>query len=58
MSKCCLISGIASWFFSQIITVTIISNCIHLHAESNNAVVSMIPQRLVTCAVYEVVLLR
>ncbi|KFQ75319.1 Testis anion transporter 1, partial [Phaethon lepturus] len=28
-----------------IITVTIISNCIHLHAESSSAVVSMIPQR-------------
>ncbi|XP_054660190.1 testis anion transporter 1 isoform X8 [Grus americana] len=29
----------------QIITVTIISNRIHLHAESSSAVVSMIPQR-------------
>ncbi|XP_054037104.1 testis anion transporter 1 isoform X3 [Rissa tridactyla] len=28
-----------------IITVTILSNCIHLHAESSSAVVSMIPQR-------------
>ncbi|NXT41758.1 S26A8 protein, partial [Pelecanoides urinatrix] len=28
-----------------IITVTIISNCMHLHAESSSAVVSMIPQR-------------
>ncbi|KFV59909.1 Testis anion transporter 1, partial [Tyto alba] len=30
-----------------IITVVIISNCIHLHAESSSAVVSMIPQRFV-----------
>ena len=57
-SKCCIISGIASCFLSQIITVTIISNRIHLHAESSSAVVSMIPQRLVIYAVYEVVLLR
>ncbi|NXC18467.1 S26A8 protein, partial [Corythaeola cristata] len=28
-----------------IITVTIISNCIHFHAESTSAVISMIPQR-------------
>lgn len=55
-SKCCIISGIASCFLSQIITFSIISNHIHLHAESSSAVVSMIPQRLVICAVYEVVL--
>lgn len=57
-SKWCIISGIASCFLSQIITVTIISNRIHLHAESSSAVVSMIPQRLVIYAVNEVVLLR
>lgn len=57
-SKCCIISGIAFCFLSQIITVTIVSNCIHLHAESSNAVLSMIPQRLVVYAVNEVVLWR
>ncbi|XP_057260032.1 testis anion transporter 1 isoform X4 [Pezoporus wallicus] len=38
----------------QIITVTIISNCIRLHAESNNAVISMIPQRFLPPAVPDV----
>ncbi|NWS50559.1 S26A8 protein, partial [Probosciger aterrimus] len=37
-----------------IITVTIISNLIHLHAESNNAVVSMIPQRFLPPTVPDV----
>ncbi|XP_057260005.1 testis anion transporter 1 isoform X1 [Pezoporus wallicus] len=37
-----------------IITVTIISNCIRLHAESNNAVISMIPQRFLPPAVPDV----
>ncbi|XP_065554613.1 testis anion transporter 1 isoform X1 [Lathamus discolor] len=37
-----------------IITVTIISNCIRLHAESNNAVVSMIPQRFLPPTVPDV----
>jgi len=47
-----------SCFLSQIITATIIANCIHLHAESSSAVVSRIPQRLVIYAVNEVILLR
>ncbi|XP_042693332.1 testis anion transporter 1 isoform X12 [Centrocercus urophasianus] len=34
------------WFrFLKIITATIIANCIHFHAESSSAVLSMIPQR-------------
>ncbi|XP_030329310.1 testis anion transporter 1 isoform X2 [Strigops habroptila] len=37
-----------------IITVTIISNFIHLHAESSNAVVSMIPQRFLPPTVPDV----
>ncbi|NXS96568.1 S26A8 protein, partial [Jacana jacana] len=28
-----------------LITVTVLSNCVHLHAESSSAVISMIPQR-------------
>ncbi|KAM6044439.1 LOW QUALITY PROTEIN: testis anion transporter 1 [Chlamydotis macqueenii] len=41
-----------------VITVTFISNDIHLHAESSSAVVSVIPRKIVIHAVYEVVLLR
>ncbi|KAM8988017.1 testis anion transporter 1 isoform 3-T3 [Ara ararauna] len=37
-----------------IIIVTIISNCIRLHAESNNTVVSMIPQRFLPPTVPDV----
>ncbi|KAM4645878.1 LOW QUALITY PROTEIN: testis anion transporter 1 [Amazona ochrocephala] len=37
-----------------IITVTIISNCIRLHAESSNAVVSMIPHRFLPPTVPDV----
>ncbi|OXB72261.1 UNVERIFIED_CONTAM: hypothetical protein H355_003794, partial [Colinus virginianus] len=41
----------------SIITASIIANCIHLHAESSSAVVSMIPQRLVISDVNEVIFL-
>lgn len=57
-SKCCTIPDIISCFLSQIITGTIISNRIHVYAESSSAVVSKIPQRLVICPVHGVILLR